>query len=93
MIDVRPVGYVIGLLVSALSVTMLLPLLADAIEGQAPMGTFGISAVITVLSGAALVLGCMDRKQQGLTLQQTFLLTTSTWVVLPIFGALPFWIG
>ncbi|MEM9780264.1 MAG: TrkH family potassium uptake protein, partial [Pseudomonadota bacterium] len=47
----------------------------------------------TVLSGAALVLGCMDRKQQGLTLQQTFLLTTSTWVVLPIFGALPFWIG
>ncbi|MEM9640745.1 MAG: potassium transporter TrkG, partial [Pseudomonadota bacterium] len=93
MIDVRPVGYVIGLLVSALSVSMLLPLLADVIDGRGDLSTFGISATITALSGAALVLGCADPTQKELTLQQTFLLTTSTWVVLPIFGALPFWIG
>ncbi len=93
MIDVRPVGYVIGLLVAALGVTMALPMLADILEGRGESETFAISAIVTSLSGWALVLSCAGSARQGLTLQQTFLLTTGTWVVLPIFGALPFLIG
>lgn len=93
MIDVRPVGYVIGMLVTALGVTMLLPLLADLIEGRGHYWTFAVSALVTFLIGGAMALACMSGREPGLTLQQIFLLTTGTWVVLPLFGALPFWIG
>lgn len=93
MIDVRPVGYVIGWLVAALGATMVLPLTADMIEGRGEQSTFALAALITILTGGALVLACGTARGSGLTLQQTFLLTTGTWLVLPIFGALPFWIG
>lgn len=93
MIDIRPVGYVIGLLVAALGAAMILPLVADLAAGRGEQATFAVSGLLTGLSGGALVLSCADRKRPGLTLQQTFLLTTATWVVLPFFGALPFWLG
>jgi len=93
MIDLRPVGFVIGYLVVALGLAMLFPFFADWIEGREDISTFAISSIITTLSGATLILACEDRRSPGLTLQQTFLLTSSVWVILPIFGALPFIIG
>ncbi|WP_112321443.1 TrkH family potassium uptake protein [Oceanibium sediminis] len=93
MIDARPVGYVIGLLVVALGVSMALPMLADVLEGRGEGETFAISGLITIMTGGALVLACANSEHRGLTLQQTFLLTTCVWVALPVFGALPFWIG
>jgi len=93
MIDVRPVGYVIGLLVATLGITMLLPLLADVIEGRGQGATFAVAALVTFLTGGTMALACMSGREPGLTLQQIFLLTTGTWFVLPLFGALPFWIG
>ncbi len=93
MIDFRPVGYVIGLLATAFGLTMLVPFLVDFAAGSANAGNFGISAMITVVSGGLLALACANVSLKGLTIQQTFLLTTLSWLVLPIFGALPFWIG
>ncbi|MEM8789800.1 MAG: TrkH family potassium uptake protein [Pseudomonadota bacterium] len=93
MIDLRPVGYVIGVLVAALGASMLLPLLADVIEGRGEADTFAVSSGITIFAGVSVYLSCMNKRQQGLTVQQTFLLTTGTWATLPIFGALPFWLG
>jgi len=93
MIDLRPVGYVIGLLVGTLGITMLLPLAADLIEGRGAGATFGISALITVVSGVILMLACANSDRRRLTIQQTFLLTSGVWAVLPIFGAIPFVIG
>ncbi|MSU90094.1 potassium transporter TrkH [Rhodobacteraceae bacterium 2CG4] len=93
MIDVRPVGYVIGMLVAALGITMLLPLLADMIEARGEGATFAVAALVTVVSGGTMALACMSGRDPGLTLQQIFLLTTGTWLALPLFGALPFWIG
>ena len=93
MLDLRPVGYVIGLLVAVLGVTMLLPLLVDLAEGQGHWSAFAESAVLTILVGGLLALSCSNSVDQGLTIQQTFLLTTSVWLALPIFGALPFMLG
>ncbi len=93
MLDIRPVGYVIGLLVAVLGASMVVPFMADVIEGKGALGTFGLSAMITTMTGAMVTLACADERQQGLSLQQTFLLTTGTWLLLPVFGALPFWIG
>lgn len=93
MLDLRPVGYVIGLLVAVLGLAMLLPLLVDLAEGRGHWPVFMESSIITILSGGLIAVACSNGVKEGLTLQQTFLLTTGVWVVLPIFGAIPFMLG
>ncbi|MEL7275506.1 MAG: TrkH family potassium uptake protein [Pseudomonadota bacterium] len=93
MISFRPIGYVIGLLVTALGLTMVIPLLADMFEGAATWSTFAFSAFFAIAFGISLILSCADSITRGLTIQQTFLLTTGCWLALPIFGAVPFWVA
>lgn len=93
MFDVRPVGYVIGLLVAFLGATMFLPFLVDLAEGRGEWPVFVESGVITLLSGGLIALACSNGVKEGLSIQQTFLLTTGVWLLLPVFGALPFVIG
>lgn len=93
MLDLRPVGYVIGLTVMALGLAMLFPTLVDLAEGRGHWPAFAESAILTILTGALVALTCRNGVQSGLTIQQTFLLTTGVWVVLPLFGALPFMLG
>lgn len=93
MLDLRPVGYVIGLLVAILGATMVLPMLSDIAEGRGHWTAFLQSGIITVLTGGLIAISCSNGVQQGLTIQQTFLLTTGVWLALPIFGALPFMLG
>lgn len=93
MLDLRPVGYVIGLLVMALGFTMLLPLFVDLAEGLGHWPTFMQAGLVTVLVGGLSALACANGVREGLTIQQTFLLTTGVWVALPLFGALPFMFG
>ncbi|MDU8926062.1 TrkH family potassium uptake protein [Alisedimentitalea sp. MJ-SS2] len=93
MIDLRPVGYVIGLMVAALGLAMLLPLIVDLAEGRGHWPVFAESSVLTLLVGGLIALSCQNGVGKGLTLQQTFLLTTGVWLALPIFAALPFMMG
>ncbi|MBP0484184.1 TrkH family potassium uptake protein [Sagittula salina] len=93
MLDIRPVAYVIGLLVTALGACMVLPMLVDLAEGRGEWHVFLTSGIITMLTGGLVALACSNGIGEGLTLQQTFLLTTGVWVALPLFGALPFMFG
>ena len=93
MIDFRPVGYAIGLLVTAFGLFMLVPAAVDFFLDNGSAGTFAISALITVVLGGVVTLATADASLVGLTIRQTFLLTTLSWLVLPLFGAIPFWIG
>ena len=93
MLDLRPVGYVIGLTVAILGLMMLIPLAVDLYDGTGHWSAFFISAVMTFLSGGLVALSCHNARGSGLTLQQTFILTTGVWLALPMFGALPFLIG
>lgn len=93
MFDFRPAGYVIGLLVVALGVTMALPMLMDIYDANGHWRVFALSGFITALFGGAVALACASESQEGLSIQQTFLLTTGVWVALPVFAALPFWFG
>ncbi|MGR3616360.1 MAG: TrkH family potassium uptake protein [Paracoccaceae bacterium] len=93
MLDLRPVGYVIGLLVAILGATMILPFLTDLVDGQGEWPVFLESAMLTTMTGGLIALSCQNGVRQGLTIQQTFLLTTGVWVALPIFGAIPFVLG
>ncbi|SLN30421.1 Trk system potassium uptake protein TrkG [Roseovarius litorisediminis] len=93
MFDLRPVGYVIGLMVMALGLTMVLPMLVDIAEGLGHWPVFAESAALTTLVGGFVALACRNGVREGLTIQQTFLLTTGVWLALPIFGAIPFILG
>jgi trk system potassium uptake protein len=94
MIDIRPVGYVIGWLVAALGFSMILPMIADLLAGDAANApVFAASAILTGVTGVLVALSCAARSRRSLTVQQSFLLATGIWVVFPIFGALPFMLG
>ena len=93
MFDLRPVGYVIGLLLAVLGVAMVLPMLVDLAEGREHWPVFLQSALFTTLSGGLIAVACSNGVKEGLSIQQTFILTTGVWVALPVFGALPFVLG
>ncbi|MGB3406230.1 MAG: TrkH family potassium uptake protein, partial [Jannaschia sp.] len=93
MLDVRPVGYVIGLLLVALGVSMALPMAADLIDGNGHWPAFFEAGMLTGLVGMSIALACSNAVRNRLSLQQIFLLTTGVWLALPIFAALPFVLG
>ncbi len=93
MFDFRPAGYVIGLLVVVLGCTMFLPMLMDLYDNDPHWKIWALCAFMTAVFGGTMALSCATEGQQGLSIQQTFFLTTGVWVVLPIFAAMPFWLG
>ena len=93
MLDLRSVGYVMGLLTATMGVMMLFPLALDYAAGDPNWAAFAESAAITTLSGALLAIACANGISRGLDLRQSFVLTTGVWIVLPAFGALPLIIG
>ncbi len=93
MLDLRPVGYVTGLLVTVLGAFMFAPLALDALRGDPNWQSFFAAGVLTTGTGGLVALACRNGVGPGLSMQQTFLLTTGVWVVLPLFGALPFMFG
>ncbi|SPH17108.1 Trk system potassium uptake protein TrkI [Defluviimonas aquaemixtae] len=93
MIDMRPVGFVIGLIIAALGATMIIPFATDLLRSDGNAHAFGEAAMISVLCGAAMALACQNRAARGLSIRQAFLLTAGIWLFVPLFGALPFVIG
>ncbi|PIE07968.1 MAG: potassium transporter TrkH [Rhodobacterales bacterium] len=93
MIDLRPIVYVIGLVTAILGATMLVPMLVDLYFGSPDWMVFLSTATITMVVGGSLALATFNTARQGLTIQQTFLLTTLIWIALPVFAALPFALG
>ena len=89
MIDIRPVLFVVGILLTTLAGFMFIPALADAIVGHPDWRVFLAAAFFTLFVGVTLVL--MNRTGPvRLSVRQTFLLTTAAWAVVAAFAALPF---
>lgn len=93
MIDLRPVGFIIGCLAFVLGLAMLIPAAVDAARGDPHWRAFVEAAVITMTTGALLALASRDEGGRIISLQQSFVLTSAVWLTLPGFGALPFIIG
>ena len=88
-LDVRPIFYVIGALLSVIAVAMVAPMIADLAAGQDDWRVFAVSSALTLFFGVLLML--VNRADRiALSLRQTFVLTTVAWVVVGAFAALPF---
>ncbi|NUB43901.1 TrkH family potassium uptake protein [Fertoebacter nigrum] len=93
MLDLRPVGYVIGLLVALLGASMLVPLVVDFALGDGNWQAFAEASVITLACGGFVTVACANSLGRGLNVRQAFVLTVGVWLALSFFGALPFVLG
>ena len=89
MPDLRPVFFVVGLMIAALGVAMFAPMIVDLAYGDRSWRAFGVSGVLTSLLGTALALATYtphpDMRARG-----AFLLTVLSWIALSAFSSLPF---
>ncbi|MDA3887955.1 MAG: potassium transporter TrkH, partial [Allgaiera sp.] len=58
LIDLRPVGFVLGLLLVALGLAMLAPLVVDLLVGASNWRAFFESGMVTGVTGAMIALAC-----------------------------------
>ncbi len=88
----RPIFLVNGILLCVLACVMLLAMLADIASAHENWQVFAISALITVFVGMSLYLSNRGYND-GVRVRQAFLLTTSAYVVLSFFSALPLYLS
>ena len=89
MLEFRPVIHVIGLLLATLGIAMLVPAIVDAAFGNPDWQVFAAASITTFFVGLGLFLSTRGAPQ-ALNLRQAFLLTAMAWLVIALFGALPF---
>lgn len=89
MLDVRPIFFIIGILLVTLAAGMGVPALTDLIAGQSDWRVFAGSAGACLFIGVGLIL-TMRTETMRIGVRQAFLLTTVSWLVIALFGALPF---
>lgn len=90
MINLRPIGRVVGLLVACLGGVMLVPTLVDLAAGHSDWEAFFLSAIFTSIVGTVMMLASGGSFSDSMTVRETFVLTTAVWLFLPVFGAIPF---
>ncbi|MBY0226666.1 MAG: TrkH family potassium uptake protein [Hyphomicrobium sp.] len=73
-----------------IAAAMLLPALVDLADDQDVWKTFVASSVVTFFAGGLLVLFAYDENPPRMGVKEGFLLTTSAWLVIASFAALPF---
>ena len=85
----QPVLYVIGFLLSALSIILCIPAAVDAFYGDDQWQSFTFASLISLFFGIILILANKS-ENFNISLKQAFLLTTLSWVFIAFFGSLPF---
>jgi len=88
MIDLRPVAFVIGVLLSILAAAMLVPALVDVVVGHRDWQVFVASAAVTLFVGVSLILTTRTG-WASFNIRQAFVMTTLAWTTIALFGALP----
>ena len=84
----KTVFFIIGILLVVLGLFMTLPYLMQLIY-QENSHSFLSSSFITIFIGILFILTNIE-KEYRLNLQQTFLFSTMAWLMVAIFGSIPF---
>jgi len=93
MVNFKIILNVLGYLLIALSGILIIPFLCDVVIQNETWKSFLISLLISFSFGLTLILSTRGDKDTKVTMQDTFLLTTLSWIVVCIFGALPFYLS
>lgn len=88
-----PIARILAYLTIAMGLAMLPCLVMDGVTGDQSMGVFAKSAGFSLVVGVMVVMATQNRRDDEMGIREAFLLTTGTWVVIPMVGALPLMLG
>ncbi|MBV7300841.1 TrkH family potassium uptake protein [Enterovibrio paralichthyis] len=89
MVNLKPVLFVIGLVLSKIALFMYIPTLTAFFTGTAGFLDFGLAVIIThLVAFACLTFGRTDDFR--LNARDMFVITTFVWIIASAFAALPF---
>ena len=88
-LDFRPVFFIVGVLLTILSVAMLVPAVVDAAVRNPDWRVFLSASGLTLFVGVSMVL-TSGGQELRLGVREAFVLTTLSWVAITAFAALPF---
>ncbi len=89
MIDLRPVVFVLGTLITILALAMIIPAIVDYSAGHADWEVFAASSGVALFIGVSMILTTRSG-WFGFNLRQAFVMTNLAWLVIAAFAALPF---
>ncbi len=89
MRDFRSILNIIGLLLCIEAIAMIIPMLFDIYYKNQDWLQFFYSSLITFFIGIILYIS-FRKKNIKLGIRQAFLLTISSWLIIALFGAIPF---
>ena len=89
MLDLRPILFILGLLLTTLALAMSLPALVDAATGHSDWQVFLASAGLTLFIGVSLIL-TMRGGDMAIGIREAFVLTIGSWLGVTLFASLPF---
>jgi trk system potassium uptake protein TrkH len=89
VIRFRSIGYVLGQFLVIFALTMAVPLLFGWAVGDERVSAMLWSLLTTAGSGAVMMAGC-KRPEKELSQREGLLLVVATWLMISVFGALPF---
>jgi len=90
MINLRPVFFVVGALITILAGFMLIPALVDLQAGNDEWQIFSAAALFTGFCGLSIFITNKDRRVKTFTTKQIFIIITASWTTLALFSSLPF---
>ncbi len=90
--DFRPILYVSGILLCALAVMMAVPMVADLYVGHADWKVFMMCMLLTFFVAGLLILS-NNGIEMKISHRQGFLMINVSWLLLSLFGAMPFWLS
>src|SRR5918994_2268445 len=88
MLDLRPVLFLVGLLICAIGIAMVVPAIMDWLAGAPAPEPFSIAAALSLGLGGLFVLANRGATM-ALTLRQAYVLTFLAWLSVATVGALP----
>ena len=78
----------LGLIITIFGLLMAFPLGVAQYQDDAAVGAFDLAFLVTVITGLVFF-GLTWRFRRPLRIHDGFILVATTWVILPVFGALP----
>ena len=90
MINIRPILFVLGLLLIVLGLTMFVPTIIEITNNFKESQKFIYSSGITIFFGLLLFATNYRQKISSLTIKDAFLLTSLSWLIIVLFSSIPF---
>lgn len=86
-------GQAIGSLLIIMGAAMWVPAIVDLAHQQAEWKSFALASGFTIFFGVMLLATTRDSSFGTTPLRRAYFITVGAWVMLSLFGALPFWIA